>query len=260
MMSILLCGCREIGSNISTETEDSTEATTEAITEPVIDRTNDGKTVVCIDAGHGFGDVGCGPCYMGCYEYEVTMAIALKLKSRLEALGAEVILTHDGESYPDENYIMEKCEEYGIEYKEDKIKVNDIFSAYERALYEEILAVENNLDFFISLHINTVENADYVDGFEYYYCNDNPGATELEAFGHTISAKLEGDFVNTGYDFEEAYLVTKYADFPSVLLEMGYATNPTDAANLTSEAWQDNLATVLASEIVSFVGTDSTEA
>ncbi|MBR4071772.1 MAG: N-acetylmuramoyl-L-alanine amidase, partial [Clostridia bacterium] len=46
---------------------------------------------------------------------------------------------------------------------------------------------------------------------------------------------------------------TKYSKIPSVLLEMGYATNPQDAKNMTSDAWLQNLARTLAAEIVNIV-------
>ena len=57
----------------------------------------DGKLVVMVDAGHGFGDVGTTSDYLGAYEKDVNLVMALKLRDRLEKMGVEVILTHDGE-------------------------------------------------------------------------------------------------------------------------------------------------------------------
>ncbi|MBQ8474807.1 MAG: N-acetylmuramoyl-L-alanine amidase [Clostridia bacterium] len=213
----------------------------------------DGKTVVCIDAGHGFGDVGCTSDYLGCYEYEVTIDAARKLKAALEARGAEVVLTHDGVSFPAADEIISGCKKYRIEYIEEKIVDNDKFSAYERAIYEEILAKEYMLDFFISLHVNSVGNADYVDGYELYYCNSNPYVEQVEHFGETLAPMLDNDLKVVGYDQEESYLVTKYASIPSVLLEMGYATNPIDASKMKNEEWKTELAEILADEIIASV-------
>ena len=251
-----LCGCRPIETeepenetepavNIDIEYEDSTAQTTS--------RHNDGRTVICVDAGHGFDDVGCGPYLMSCYEKDVTLKAAKKLKASLEALGAEVILTHDGETYPDENDIIAAANRLNIPLKEGGIVENNIFSAYERGIYEEILAKDENIDFFISLHVNSVENASYVDGYELYYCKDNPDKALLNAFGENLSAVLDNDLSVDATEYDDSYIVTKYAKIPSVLLEMGYATNPQDAKNMTSDTWLQNLADTLAAEIVKIV-------
>lgn len=259
ILCLLLCGCRPIDGGTGKDTTINIppiNIEVETIvheTEPEADRTTDGRTVVCIDAGHGFDDVGCGPSYMGCYEYEVTIAAAKQLKASLEKLGAEVILTHDGESYPSETDIIAKCKKLGIEYKEDGIIENNIFSAYERGIYEEILIIEENIDFFISLHVNSVENADYVDGYELYYCEDNPYSYDLQAFGNRLDEVLDNDIVVDGTEYDDSYIVTKYADIPSVLLEIGYATNPEDARKMTSESWRSQFADILAAEIVNYI-------
>ena len=46
-------------------------------------RTGKDNIAVCIDAGHGFGDVGCGPAYIGAYEYEITIRVAQLLRDKL---------------------------------------------------------------------------------------------------------------------------------------------------------------------------------
>ena len=56
-----------------------------------------------------------------------------------------------------------------------------------------------------------------------------------------------------GYDYEDAYIVTKYAKIPSVLLEIGYASNPEDARKMNDDQWKDELARILADEIVRYI-------
>ncbi len=253
LLCSILCSCRAIESKVGSKETDTEPAVGITETTDETDRTNDDRNVVLVDAGHGFDDAGCGPCYMDCYEYEVTLPAALKLKASLEALGAEVILTHDGESYPSETSIMAACDRLGIEYKEDKIIENNIFSAYERALYEEILIREEAVDFFISLHVNSVEHADYVDGYELYYCEDNPEADTILAFGAALEDVLDNDIVVDATEYDDSYLVTKYAQIPSVLLEIGYATNPKDAKKMTDDKWRTQLADILATEIVKII-------
>ena len=52
---------------------------------------------------------------------------------------------------------------------------------------------------------------------------------------------------------EVAVEVNKYPDMPSVLIESGYATNPTDAQNLQNEAWQNAFARAVADGIEYFL-------
>lgn len=213
----------------------------------------DGKTVICIDAGHGFGDVGCTSDYLGCYEYEVTIDVAKRLKTALEAKGAEVILTHDGESFPSALDVVAGAKKHNIEYIEDKIVDNDKFSAYERAVYEEFLAREYLVDFFISVHVNSVEHAEYVDGYELYYCDANPYVNLLADFAFGLEKKLDNSLKTEATVFEDSYLVTKYASIPSALIEIGYATNKADAAKMKSDAWKNELAGILADELIASV-------
>ena len=58
------------------------------------------KATVCIDAGHGFADVGCESDYLRGYEKDVTIKIAKLLKAELESRNIKVILTHDGKKFP----------------------------------------------------------------------------------------------------------------------------------------------------------------
>lgn len=256
LLCISLCACRPI-EPIDTEIESEPDINIniqQETTAPVTtNANNDGKKIICIDAGHGFDDVGCGPYLMGCYEKDVTLKAAKHLKTALEALGAEVILTHDGETYPNEKDLVAAAERLNIPLKEGGIKENDIFSAYERAIYEEILARDEAVDFFISLHVNSVENASYVDGYELYYCKSNPNQTLLSQFGNNLAATLDNDLTVDITEYDDSYIVTKYAKIPSVLLEMGYATNAQDAKNMTNDQWLSQLGENLAAEIVKIV-------
>ena len=120
-------------------------------------------------------------------------------------------------------------------------------------MYEEILVREQSVDFFMSIHVNSVEHADYVDGYELYYCNSNPHASRISQFGGRLASVLDNEIKTVGYDYEDAYIVTKYARIPSMLLEIGYATNPEDARKMNDDEWKDALAEILAREIVSYI-------
>ena len=126
---------------------------------------------------------------------------------------------------------------------------NDLFGKYERAIWENVLAEKYSLDMFVSLHVNSIEDPEF-RGASVDYCADNPYTDLLRYFSDTLSKTLTDK--NLSADFriyedvpEEAYVVTKYATVPSVLIEAGYATNPDDAALLTDEKWRESFAEAL---------------
>ena len=48
----------------------------------------------------------------------------------------------------------------------------------------------------------------------------------------------------------EAYYVIKHITAPSVLIEMGFITNESDASNMLSEEWRQKMAESVAAGIV----------
>ena len=61
---------------------------------------------VCIDPGHGFLDGGCGDGYFenGILEKDITLSISKKLNEALGLLGFNIIMTHDGTTFPKTSY------------------------------------------------------------------------------------------------------------------------------------------------------------
>lgn len=231
------------------------EVTTEEISyvEKIIYPEPDGKRVVLLDAGHGFRDIGCDTDLMEGTEAEVTLAVTLKLKAELEKRGIEVILTHDGESFPTAETVKDLADKAGVEYVGEDIIENDIFSAYERAIYSASIAEKEGIDLFLSLHVNSIENNPDISQYEIDYYKGNPYSTSLAVLAESLSGKLDNKTKIFADDYENAFLVTKHGTHPSMLLEMGYATNERDAENLNSEKWRADFANTLADEIVKWI-------
>ncbi len=220
----------------------------EAETKAPHERDLDSKLVVMVDPGHGFGDVGTTSDYLGVYEKDINLAVALKLKERLEEKGVEVILTHDGESYINETELLSLCDSLGIEYKSEAVAENDIFYAYERALFAMVRDGEVGVDMFVSLHVNAIDSED-ISGYQLFYCSDNPESDRIAALCSDIAEELDNKCDIRSYDKDNAYIVTKFGTFPSFLFEMGYATNAGDAEKLKDEEFQDQLADILSEKI-----------
>lgn len=247
MVLAQLCSCGR-------ESQIGVDDTTEYIEEiEIIYPDSDGKKVVLLDAGHGFRDIGCDTDLMEGTEAEVTLAVTLMLKAELEERGVEVILTHDGESFPTAETVKDLADKAGVEYMEEDLIENDIFSAYERAIYSASIAEKEGIDLFLSLHVNSIENNPDISQYEIDYYKGNPYSTSLAVLAESLSGKLDNKTKIFADDYENAFLVTKHGTHPSMLLEMGYATNERDAENLNSEKWRKDFANTLADEIVKWI-------
>lgn len=216
----------------------------------------DGIVTVLLDAGHGFKDVGCTSEYLdGLFEYQLTMDFTLRLKAKLEARGYNVIFTHDGEKYPDETELCLRADELGVEYIADRINYgNDVFDAYERAVYANVLNAENEIDLMLSIHVNANADSDTVTGFEIDYCAENESSPMTKFAFDAICDSLDRDFEGRRLKrFEDSwdmsFIVTKYTSMPSILFETGFASTPSDAELLLDGNWRDSLMTSVADGI-----------
>jgi len=236
--------------------------------EPVL-RDQDGHTpTVVLDAGHGFGDVGCaGPeTPLGVYEYEYTLQMAYALKGELEEAGIRVFLTHDGKTFPDTRELISLCKEYGVSYDTSKKtwEDNDIFSPYERAIYMNVLDAQYGVDFAFSVHINAhITNAE-LRGFDLDYCAQNHHSDKSKVYAEAIKMTLQAKYPSTPLAYyedswDDSFVVTKFTSMPSALIETGYHTNPVDCANLKDEEWRDTLMKNVASAIIEVIENEHKE-
>lgn len=249
IIASVFTGCMRRNNEESTQPETTENKETEKPVYP----TPDGKTVVCLDAGHGFRDIGCDTDLLDGNEAETTLAITLLVKAELEARGAQVILTHDGKTFPSADEVRRLADSAGVEYKEEDIIDNDIFSAYERAVYTAAIAEDKAIDLFISLHVNSLPTHPEFSRYEMDYFAENPYADALGEFCEDLAGALDNESKIFADIYEEAFLVTKVGAHPSVLIEMGYATNEEDSARLNSEAWRRDFAKALSDSCIKWI-------
>ena len=116
---------------------------------------------VCVDAGHGFDDIGTTSSYLaGLNEKDITLDIALMLRDYLEEKGIRVILTHDGTAFP--KTLIDDG--------------NNLFNPQERISYADTL----DIDYFVSIHCDSYEVDEAVRGTRVYYSNGTK-YTEISA-------------------------------------------------------------------------------
>ena len=242
-------------SDTSKAVSSDTSAAGSAVTEDTASMPNAATLTVIIDPGHGFGDPGSSPEPLGCAEKEITLKAARYLKEALEEKGVKAILTHDGKSYPRERDIMSLADSLGIIYEPEKIiEDNNVFSAYERMIYEQTLEKQYDNCFFISLHTNSVENAPNKMGSVIDWCAENPDTARIWDFANELADVLHtelGVHLTISEDsFDMAFKVTKNVRMPAVLLEMGYGSNREDAQKLRSDDYLCDYAEILAQAVV----------
>lgn len=213
---------------------------------------DDGVATILLDAGHGFGDVGCTSDYLnGLYEYQLTMDLTESLANNLRSFGYDVILTHNGVDIPDLSDICARADRLGVKYDSDKISPNNnVFDAYERAIYANVLGAEKEIDLFVSIHVNANADTNAATGFEVDYCAEN-SSSDMSVFAfESICASLAEKYPERRLkmfadSWDMSFIVNKYTEMPSVLLETGFATTLSDAELLLNADWRSALMDVV---------------
>ena len=244
-----------------TETASATSAATTHIA-PVIPTPEPGapKTVL-IDAGHGYIDPGCTTEYLGGkYERDIVAEAAEQLRLVLESEGYRTVMLRDDSKYITASEIAAAADRIGLSYLPDKLVDDQRFAAYNRTVWANVLLREQYIDMFISLHIDVYEASEDVRGTRIYYCSENDYSSLSEKLSSAITARLAGALpdMNPRYfakGWNDAFVVTKRTDMPSILIEMGFASNKDDAANLLDPEWRETFVSAVADGIGDYLGT-----
>ncbi|QGU96459.1 N-acetylmuramoyl-L-alanine amidase CwlD [Clostridium bovifaecis] len=191
------------------------------------------KKVVLIDPGHGGIDGG-AVSKKGTVEKDINLKISLKLKKELETKGFNVVLTRDEDKglYSDIGKVRDKKNED----LNNRCKVKN----------------ETKCDAFISVHLNMFEQSQYY-GAQVWYSKEG----ESGQFAHIMQQNLIKDINNNNKRREKcakgAYKILRcHDDVPSVLVECGFLSNPTEEEKLKEDSYQLEIAKSLAKSIEEF--------
>lgn len=193
-----------------------------------------GKTIV-IDPGHGYTgknrfDSGAVIDGIGIKEVDVNYAVAEALEKKLKALGANVVkfdVMNNTKYYPTED--------------------------------RKIIAEQYSPDLYISIHCNSAGSYKAANGIEayYFYASGQPLAYEVTKELNKVYQKyLYKDSKNHIRDSKESayyrFNVTTSSAFPSILTEIGFVSNPTEAKLLSNAENQEHIAEGLKNGIVNY--------
>lgn len=192
---------------------------------------------ICIDPGHGFEDPGTlgklnGVTY---YESDINLAIAKELGRALNALGYNVVYTHDGKNYPSSAYLSASSPRFNVNNRCDWI-----------------IDRKSEIDLVISVHCNAYSADTSVKGSRYYILPY--GYTGYTKYSEYLAKKLTASVKSALSLSKEPTVYTQklavlQSGLPSVLLECGFMTNTSDLKNLLDASWQKRYAAAIASGI-----------
>jgi len=95
-------------------------------------------------------------------------------------------------------------------------------------------------DFFISIHLNSIPSEKWHGAQTFYY----PVREENKAMAESIQKQLIVNLNNTDRSPlpRNDILVLKYVNMPSTMVEVGFLSNPEEAALLQDEQYQKKVA------------------
>ncbi|HEY8392202.1 MAG TPA: N-acetylmuramoyl-L-alanine amidase [Capillibacterium sp.] len=164
--------------------------------------------VIILDPGHGGADAG-AISTGGLREKELNLVVALRLKAKLEALGAEVLLTRE-----DDRYLW---------------------------LYDRV-AIANRAggSVLLSIHANNHDNKK-INGLEIWHHPEREESAALAAvLARTVLDRTKQHF--RGSMASKEFVLPREAEMPAVIFEMGFISNPEEEKLLKTEEFQEKIA------------------
>ena len=188
----------------------------------------DGKRIV-LDPGHGGSDTGAiGP--TGVTEKSIALRIAKRLKTLLEAEGAEVILTRTEDT----------------EVSPKKAKATDVEELQARC----DIANQNSADIFLSIHLDAFSGPEAHGTTGYYYEMGSADSRRLaDCIKRGVLRRL-GTFDRGTKPC--AFYVCRHTDMPAMLLETAFVSNPREEQMMNSEEGVENAAQGIAAGIAEY--------
>jgi N-acetylmuramoyl-L-alanine amidase len=162
--------------------------------------------IIAIDAGHGGSNKGAFG-LTGVMEKDMTLAIAKELQTALEAEGAKVITTRLRDTTYDNH---------------------DRYTVYQQA----------NPHLLISIHLNSSADPVRIKGVSTYYKHIGYRPLTKTILQRMLDMGL-GEYGNVG-NFN--FILNGFTEFPNVLVETLFISNPEDEANVLDPAYRKQMA------------------
>jgi N-acetylmuramoyl-L-alanine amidase len=183
--------------------------------------------VIVIDPGHGGVDPGAQN--SGIKEKDLNLDISLRLRKVLESKGCKVILTRE----EDKDFFLPG---FVLGRMAKRAELNQRIN----------LASENNADLFISVHANSFPQRNTYGMETYYHIKSAPGKALAELIQEQLT-RLQSD--NKRKAKAGDYYIINQTKMPSVIVEVGFISNPRERKLLMSNNYRDLIAEAIGTGI-----------
>ena len=216
------------------------------------------KKIIVLDPGHGGQDPG-AISVSGKYEKDLTLKMAKETKALLEKRGYKVVLTRDKDFYIPLRGRIQKAHEANADLfisihadsaKNKSAKGLSIYTISETASDKEAAALaerENKADILFGMDLADYqpEVGNILIDFAKKYAMDQ---SSIYADYVVNEMKKEVNLRQNAHRFA-GFVVLKSPNIPSVLLEMGYLSNPQEDKLMQKESYRKKLGTALANAV-----------
>jgi len=187
--------------------------------------------VIVLDAGHGGVDPG-KVSKSGVKEKDVNLAVALKLRDKLEAEGIIVIMT--------------RTEDVGLYSETDSHKkVADMKNRCE-------LVNNSDADLLVSIHQNSYQSESVKGAQVFYY--------SLSENGKKLAENIQGKMVEMldktngrKAKANDSYYLLLNVKCPAVIVECGFLSNISEAVLLAEDSYRDKVAESIKTGILEYI-------
>ena len=242
-----------------TRPPEQASAASMTLPEPPV-RAPDAKPVIVLDPGHGGIDPGTSSAD-GVTEKDVVLAFAKSLKAKLEATGRyEVYLTREDDTFLPLRERVEFAQKKGaglflsihadyFPQQTEKATGATVYTLSEQASDEEAKELATKENFSDALAgVALPSDSDEVVANILIDLAQRETQNRSSVFARSIVGELAGN-LHTRKLRSAGFRVLKAPDVPSVLLEIGFLSNPDDEKHLVSDAWRDRMGNSLVEAI-----------
>lgn len=209
--------------------------------------------VLLIDPGHGGIDGGAVSA-AGVSEKNINLAIALEIQKMAEADGWNVVLTRT-----EDRGLYTDVKNDGTEQMEIKGK-RSIRSLKTEDLRKRRQIIDKlEPDVAVSIHLNSFKEDPRVHGAQTFYSSS--AEKKIEEKSKELAQKIQSALIAGIDDGTERtplgkrdVLLLKEPIVPTVIVECGFLSNPTEAEQLCSEEYQKKIASLIYDGIMEFSG------
>jgi N-acetylmuramoyl-L-alanine amidase len=189
------------------------------------------KIKIVLDAGHGGIDGGVSGVKTGVKESELNLKVVKKLQTYLMSAGITVVLTRSTDAGL-----------YGV--ATSSLKKKDMLKRKE-------IIINSKPDMVLSIHMNKYSVSTRRGAQVFYKSGDDNGKMLAVSIQENFNQMSQASRACSALSGD--YYILNCSEYPSVIAECGFLSNPEDEALLITEEYQDSIAYAIFKGVVSYL-------